>query len=220
MTSMTCLVIGGAVMVMTTWRWVAKQRYAVHAIIGSLVALSVCALFIDTGGSLIESLGRDTSLTGRTGIWKAVLSVHSDPIFGAGFESFWTGSRLNKIWDMTAVGIQEAHNGYLEVYLNIGWVGVLFLAGVIISGYRYAVAVFRSDPYAGMLRLGIITAGVIYSISEAGFRMMSPIWIVLLLAVTRDPVGIQRKECQRVLRPVKHKSYFQKRSRLLIWKLR
>jgi O-antigen ligase len=119
-----------------------------------------------------------------------VLSIHTNPLFGTGFESFWIGSRLEQVWNLTAKGIQEAHNGYLEVYLNLGFAGLALLAGVIISGYRNTLAVFQRDPYAGRIRLAFFTAGLIYSLTEAGFRMMSVIWIGFLLAVvhvTKEP---------------------------------
>ncbi len=197
MTSLACFIMSGIVMVMTMFRFVAKRTRVVHALIGGFVALSLCSLFVDAGGSLVESLGRDPTLTGRTAIWQAVLSIHINPLLGSGFESFWMGDRLERVWAMTAKGIQEAHNGYLELYLNLGLVGVAFLAGLIVTGYRHALSVFRRDPDAGRLRLAFFTAGVIYSLTEAGFRMMSPIWIAFLLAITCVPLKLQPKKRQR-----------------------
>ncbi len=45
-----------------------------------------------------------------------------NPIGGAGFETFWVGPRVAKIYSKVG-GLQmtnEAHNGYIEVYLNLG----------------------------------------------------------------------------------------------------
>jgi O-antigen ligase len=197
MTSLSCFLMASAVMIMTTQRWFRKRTILVHLMIAGLVVLSLCALFADTGGSMVSTLGRNSTLTGRTDIWKAVLSIHINPLLGAGFESFWLGWRLERVWDMTEKGIQEAHDGYLELYLNLGWMGVILLAGLIVTGYRHALAVFRRDPHAGRLRLAFFTAGVIYSLTEAGFRMMSPIWIAFLLAITAVPPSLRRKERPR-----------------------
>jgi transposase len=41
--------------------------------------------------------------------------VHADAY--SGYESFWLGPRLLWVWEQ-AGGVNEAHNGYLEVYLN------------------------------------------------------------------------------------------------------
>jgi O-antigen ligase len=169
------------------------------AVVGAAVGIPFFAVFLDTAGSLLHALGRNTTLTGRVGIWKAVLSVQTNPLFGTGFESFWLGSRLQRVWDMTATGIQEAHNGYIEVYLNLGWFGIILLGIMIVIGYRRAFTVFRKDPQAGRIRLAFLTAGVIYSLTEAGFRMMSPIWIALLFASTVVPANLMSNDFQRTL---------------------
>jgi O-antigen ligase len=197
MTSLSCFLMAGAVMFMTTQRWVAKRTGMVHVLIATMVALSLCALFVDTGGAMVSTLGRNSTLTGRTDIWKTVLSIDINPLLGAGFESFWTGSRLQRVWDKTGPGIQEAHNGYLELYLNLGWIGVILLAALIVTGYRNALAVFRRDPHAGRLRLGFFTAGVIYSLTEAGFREMSPTWTAFLLAIIAVSPSLRSKERKR-----------------------
>ena len=89
------------------------------------VALPLFALFFDTGGGAVEALGRNSTLTGRTEIWKLVLGMANNPIFGAGYESFWLGERLQKLWHYYWFPINEAHNGYIEIYLNLGWIGVV-----------------------------------------------------------------------------------------------
>jgi exopolysaccharide production protein ExoQ len=191
MTSLTCFAMGGALIVLTSQRRPETRIKAVHILTGGLIALSLCSLFVTQ--TMLSSLGRDPTLTGRTAIWQVVLSQHTNPLIGTGFESFWMGARLERIWQMTEKGIQEAHNGYLEVYLNLGWVGVGLLANAVFFGYRNALAIFRRNPHAGRIRLAFFTAGVIYSLTEAGFRMMSPIWITFLLAIACDPPQRQRR---------------------------
>jgi len=185
MTSLSCFAMAGSLIVLTSQRRPEARTRAVYLLTGGLIALSLCSLFVTQ--SMLSSLGRDPTLTGRTAIWQVVLAQHTNPLIGTGFESFWMGSRLERIWQLTEKGIQEAHNGYLEVYLNLGWVGVGLLVNAIIFGYRNALAIFRRNPHAGRIRLAFFTAGVIYSLTEAGFRMMSPIWIAFLLAITCDP---------------------------------
>lgn len=191
MTSLSCLFLAGAVMVLVSQRWVVRRPARALVIVSGAIGLPLFALFINTMGILVQSLGRNSTLTGRTSIWKAVLSMHTNPLIGTGFESFWLGNRLQAVWDMSVKGIQEAHNGFIELYLNLGWVGLLLLGWLIISGYRNAVIALRREPNDGRLRLAFLTAALIYSLTEAGFRMLTPIWYAFLLAIAGNTAGLQ-----------------------------
>lgn len=191
MTSLSCLFLTGAVMVLVSQRWVIRRPGGALAIVSAAIGLPLFALFINTMGTLVHSLGRNSTLTGRTSIWKAVLSMHTNPVIGTGFESFWLGNRLQAVWNMSVKGIQEAHNGFIELYLNLGWIGLLLLGWLIVSGYRNAVIALRREPNDGRLRLAYLTAALIFSMTEAGFRMLSPIWFAFLLAIAGNSAGLQ-----------------------------
>jgi O-antigen ligase len=194
MTSLSCFALAGAVMVMSMQRWVARWQGSLHVIVSTAIGIPLFALFINTVGTLVHSLGRNSTLTGRTSIWKAVLSMHTNPLIGTGFESFWLGNRLEAVWNMSVKGIQEAHNGYIELYLNLGWVGLFLLGWLIASGYRNAIATFRHNPHEGRLGLAFLSAALIFSLTEAGFRMLTPIWFAFLVAIAGVSSGMQVEE--------------------------
>jgi hypothetical protein len=54
---------------------------------------------------------------------------------------------------------------------------------ILISGYRHASKAFQRDSEFGSLILAYVTTSTFYSITEAGFRVLTPSWIFLLLAV-------------------------------------
>lgn len=197
MTSLACFLISGAIVVLTSRKWFIKRPRSVLALVCGCVILALFALFFDESGTMVHALGRQTNLTGRTDIWKAILSIHTNPLVGSGFESFWMGSRIQQLNDMLQTkGLQEAHNGYLEVYLNLGLAGIALLGNVIVTGYRKSLTVFRQDPDGGGIRLALLTAVVIYCLTEAGFRIMGPIWFIFLVAVTFVPSSLRSKERQ------------------------
>ena len=79
--------------------------------------------------------------------------------------------------------LNEAHDGYIEVYLNLGWIGLFLIVAILIGGYRRSVKAFQCDPELGGLFLAYVVVAVFYNVTEAGFRMLSPSWIFLLLAI-------------------------------------
>ena len=59
------------------------------------------------------------------------------------------------------------------------------LAVVMATGYRRVIAAFRRNPQIGSLMLAYFSVGVVYNCTEAAFfRMMTPVWMFLLLAIT------------------------------------
>ena len=163
------------------------------ALVAGCVGASISTLFLGWGGGALEAMGRNATLTGRTDIWKLVLGMSGNPLIGTGYESFWLGDRMWKIWNVYYFHLNEAHNGYIEIYLNLGWIGVALLALILATGYKNVLVALRDDPGLGALRLAFFSAGVIYSFTEAGFRMLTLIWMALLLAVTAGPDrGIER----------------------------
>ncbi len=120
---------------------------------------------------MVETLGKDPTLTGRRDIWVILLNLHTNPLIGTGFETFWLGSRLEFMRTaLVNFPINEAHNGYIEVYLNLGWAGLCFIALLIGTGYKRIISHIRQDPEKGCVFLGFLLCALFYSFSEAGFR--------------------------------------------------
>src|SRR3989475_8964564 len=186
-TSLACFLLGGVLIALTSQRGSARRPAAVYALTAGIVALLSLGLFVDSEEALVESMGRDVTLTGRTQLWDDLLRVTADPWFGTGFESFWLGERVTALWSQYLWHPNQAHNGYLEVFLNLGVVGVALLGFIIAWGYRNVVAVLHRDPELGGLRFAFFVVAVLYNVTEAGFRMIQPPWIAFLLAVMVIP---------------------------------
>jgi exopolysaccharide production protein ExoQ len=182
LTSLLGLAMAGGVMLWVSRPRSRNHRALVHWLVVAVLSFSLCAMFFDPGDVLTEAVGRTGSLSGRTIIWQRVLAIPINPWIGTGFESFWLGDRLVRMRSSGfSFPINEAHNGYLEVYLNLGWAGATLLAILLLSGYKKIIVAFRRDPERGSLLLGLFLCGIFYSLTEAAFRMMSTSWIFLLL---------------------------------------
>jgi O-antigen ligase len=194
MTSICALSMASGVMFLSTRPAFRRKPALVHLLIVAVLVFVTYALFFQSSGGLVQGLGRDPSLSGRSVGWSVFLSIPNNWLVGAGYESFWAGSRLLKIWDLSnGVKISEAHNGYIEMLLTLGWVGVVLLGVLIATGYRNVIGAYRSDPDIGSLRIAYFLATIVTGFTEAAFRMMSPPWIVFLLATAVAPWIPQRK---------------------------
>ena len=188
MTSICALSMASAVMLLSTRPALRRRPALVHFFIVALLSCTVYALFGQSSGGLIKGLGRNPTLTGRTEIWHAVLTVRNNRLVGTGYESFWLGTRLQEMWEaIPGLRVNEAHNGYIEIFITLGWIGEILLGILIATGYRNVIAGYRRHPEIGSLSMAFFLAAVINSMTEAAFRMMGPPWIAFLLATIAVP---------------------------------
>jgi exopolysaccharide production protein ExoQ len=186
-TAVGCFILGVAFLLVISLPLIRRRPAAVHVLV--LAILLGAALIELLGGraAITGAMGRNADLTGRTEIWGIVLPM-VNPIGGAGFETFWLGPRVARVFSMIAGGrglaaANEAHNGYIETYLNLGWLGLGLIALILEHGYRTAVSAFRRDSALGALLAAYVVTAVAYNISEAGFRMLSLEWFFLLMPI-------------------------------------
>ncbi len=138
-----------------------RRPAAVHALVLAIVLVGGLTELLGGRAAVTRALGRKPDFTGRTEIWRIVIPMAPNPIGGAGFETFWVGPRVAEIYTMVG-GLQmtnESHNGYIEVYLNLGCLGVGLIALILGQGYRRAVSAFRRDSAARRSASGLCCHG-------------------------------------------------------------
>lgn len=182
-TSIACFCLGTLLILATHLPFIRRRPARVHGLVLGILLGGACVILFGGEAAVVGALGRDTTLTGRTEIWAAVIPMCPNRFLGAGFESFWNGYGHNVAGlSKYQRGINSAHDGYIDVYLNLGWIGVSLIGVILVGGYRRACTAFRRNPEIGSLMLAYVATAAIYSITEAGFRILTPTWISLLLA--------------------------------------
>jgi O-antigen ligase len=200
-TAVACFTFGAGLMLATSRSFFRRRPAAVHALVLAILLAGGLASLLGGRAAITEALGRKPDFTGRTEIWGILIPMAPNSIGGAGFETFWVGPRVKEIYSKIG-GLQmtnESHNGYIEVYLNLGLFGLGLIVLILGQGYRRAVSVFRRDPALGSLLIAYILTAATYSVTEAGFRMLSLEWIFLLLSVVvarRIAAGVVVKASQ------------------------
>ena len=189
-TSEISFLLGSVTIVLLGLRFVNLKRvgtYAAAAIILFLVAQST----FDVYGTVIDSTGHNATIEGRAQLWATLLHTDRNPIFGAGFEGFWLGDRLERLWQEYWWHPTQAHNGYLELYLNLGAVGLLTFIVVIFVTFQNCKEGLLKDFAWGRLLMGYLVAILAHNWTEAGFKGLSIMFLFFfLLAVKYPKIGI------------------------------
>src|SRR4030095_11549028 len=135
-----------------------------------------------------EMLGRSSTLTGRTNVWAAVVPLNPNPLLGAGYETFWLGDRLQVLWNLFWWHPIQAHNGYLEVYLNLGLLGLLLVGAFLLISYQRIWRPTNTVAFAS-LSLAMWTIVLLHNVTEAGvFKGRLWPWLLMGSVVVPRPV--------------------------------
>jgi exopolysaccharide production protein ExoQ len=185
MTSLVCLGIGIATLVATRFELV-RRRAGVLLVVGMLSA-GTLQMVPGLWEQVLTLLGRDPTLTNRTDIWSELWVERGNLLVGTGFDSFWLGERAARIRILRE--INEAHNGYLEVTLQLGLIGLMLQLCVLASAYRNCQRLLREGRNEGRLFISYFVIVLLYNLVESGFRGMGAINFVFMLITAKATVA-------------------------------
>jgi O-antigen ligase len=113
---------------------------------------------------ILEMLGKDPSLTGRSDLWGYVVqAIAQRPILGWGLMAFWTSNNPIAVGISTTLGwiVPQAHNGLLEMLLDIGVVGTMFFAGLMTRNIIIAIRCLNTAAREMAITLMMSCAGIL-----------------------------------------------------------
>jgi len=193
-TSLSCLVVGLAVIMVSRMSQFRKNpRRLLALVLSAFILFAATEVFFGIKDQVFALLGREPTLTSRVPMWKDLISMVTNPILGFGYDSFWLGARQEYIYMNWGI-IGNAHNGYLEMYLNLGLIGVFFVAAWFASGLAKIRDYLQIDYPAAVLRFALILVVAIHGYTEASFYGVSLMWVLLFLGIMDPPSDGRRGE--------------------------
>jgi len=179
-TSLVSLLLGVLTVAWLGRRFVNKRLIGTYIIAGLAICLVLQWAF-GISDRVIELLGKNPTLTDRTVLWNELLTFKVNPLLGTGFESFWLGGRREALWEEHWWHPNEAHNGYLETYLNLGLIGLFLLIGMLIATFWKIRRELVINFQFGRFGMGFLAAIVVYNWTEAVFKNINPLWFVFYI---------------------------------------
>jgi exopolysaccharide production protein ExoQ len=181
MTATLCLILGICILIsykLPLFR--SNSRYVLIAFLIIIPGFLAANKAFDLADELLPLIGRNPTLTNRTDIWQSVMEHPVDPVFGCGYLMYWDLHRTIEI-DGNPVTLKTAHNGYLEIYLDGGWLGIGFLVLMLLAlGARASHAILTGTHY-GRLQFAFFVVMLVYNMSESMYARRSPLWFCFLL---------------------------------------
>lgn len=158
---------------------------------------------------VVKATGRDMTFTDRNRIWTDVLNISErDPLFGVGIGALWVGPIGYELYPMPNWSAktpqwrpEEAHNGYIDTYAQIGLVGLALLSIVIWRALSGALDDLQMNFWLGCLRLPLLIGILINNMAESSFLLGThDLWFLFLV------LGLNLPKPRRVLPPHKVES--------------
>jgi O-antigen ligase len=156
------------------------------AVLSGAIALAL-TLFPDP---LFEILGKDPTLTGRTELWCEVVdSIYERPIAGWGYYAFWGVANpvSNGISDKFGWIIASAHNGLLEMLLEVGVIGTILISVIFLRSVWLAYRCLRTSARelgassllcSGAIVITGVTESVLMESSSALTMLFFVFWLM------------------------------------------
>jgi exopolysaccharide production protein ExoQ len=182
------------------------KRVGVAIIVWTTILLLLgpaVVLATDQLGTLATMLGKDSTLTGRLDLWMILPSYIAErPWFGHGLGAFWVQDSVNvfQIWAIVGWEPPHAHNGWLDILLDLGIAGLLLIAlqVFLILGNGIRAVVEGSEPdaqYVLVMTFVVLT----HNLAESSLVRPGASWVLLGIAATALSKIAKRR--QRETRP-------------------
>jgi exopolysaccharide production protein ExoQ len=171
--------LAGGLFVITAWNWLrtfVKQEkrmtapFVFFSFAGVLVSMVVG---LSTLPIILAAYGKDTTFTGRTNIWSGALwAIERRPLVGYGYGGVWISENVEPTFSiMRRIGFRafHAHNGTLDVILQVGLVGVVLFGCLFVPMLLSSFRLARRGSSVGTLVLVAGLAIAVMSLSESLF---------------------------------------------------
>jgi O-antigen ligase len=142
---------------------------------------------------VVNKLGKNFTFTGRTELWELVIEmIKQRPLLGYGYSAFWLGLNGPSGYIQLAAGwaVPHAHNGFLDLWLDLGFLGLLvFILGFLISVIRAIRSLCLTKKVEDIWPLIFLTCTLLYNLAESTILERNNFfWILYVATVLSRPV--------------------------------
>ena len=176
----------GLIPVYNTFRW--RYSFRVPILIATVILGGGISLWLNqNSATLLGSIGKDPTLTGRTEMWPYIMEmIWKQPWLGYGYSAFWND--LNSpgayVWYAARWTPPNSHNGFLDLWLDFGLVGVIIFAIGFMQTLLRSLRLCQIDKYwASFWGLAYLTYLILGNLTESSLVARNDLfWLLYITA--------------------------------------
>jgi exopolysaccharide production protein ExoQ len=151
----------------------------------SSIGIILYLIFTSNAEILAGAFGKDLTLTGRTNFWPLMIDkIWESPWLGYGYGAFWQGldGPSAYVWNASTFKAPNGHNGYLDICVQLGFVGLISYALIFITSFQKALAYVRRAKTADVFWPTLLLSYIILSnLTETSLVLQNnSLWIMEL----------------------------------------
>jgi exopolysaccharide production protein ExoQ len=183
---LNCVTVFALIPIYSIFRW----RYLI--LLPTVIAVvafssSLSLWFNENAATVLGSIGKDATLTGRTDMWPSIIEmIAKEPWLGYGYSAFWNdwNSPGATVWYAAKWTPPNAHNGLLDLWLDLGLLGVVVFAISFVIVLLRGLAWFRIDKsWQSFWPILFPTYLMLANVSESSLLNFNEIFWVLYVSV-------------------------------------
>jgi exopolysaccharide production protein ExoQ len=165
-----------------------KSKQSVLAILLMLIFIALSLFFLMINfHTFLNAFDKDITLTGRTPLWSDLWGfIQQKPWLGYGFGTFFSSGHRETatIWTMHDWVPPHAHNGFIQIWLDIGVVGLAVFSISYFGCIFNALFKYLSSQDLKMFWIFLILLyTVFFNLTEVSFLSQSELWILSITAI-------------------------------------
>jgi exopolysaccharide production protein ExoQ len=189
--SKSALLVTGATVTLVPFIFSLRHR-AAHTIpiisMAIVVAIATGLLITSSAETTLELLGREATLTGRVPLWRGIIDAGLPHAWlGTGYSAFWVEQSIGvaHVQDMAGWRARGSHSGFLDLWLELGLVGIAMVVIMSAHAVRRSVASLRrSQQFLDAFPAILIIFLLLYGITEGGILKQNNLyWLMFVTAV-------------------------------------
>ena len=200
------LLLGIYLLLATAKRLDSQGRVVLAAAMACLIAVTAWAV-LHYLPLIAPLLGRNASLSGRTGIWTQVwLFIRQRPLLGWGYSAFWRGTQGQSFKVVMALRfvVFHAHNGFLEIWLELGFVGLaIFVLSYLSAWAKLWPALRAGNMNRAVWMVFVLILIALYNVDENTLLTYNGIsWVLYVAALANIEVLTAEDRVRRTIRKI------------------
>ncbi|MFN0191986.1 MAG: O-antigen ligase family protein [Aestuariivirga sp.] len=208
--SVTYIVIGflliPVVVIAVIKRRVSRLHFGMTGIVAFAIILLLSVTLASDPDTVLGLLARDRTLTGRTEVWQAVWEyIQMRFWLGYGYGAFWDGWMAPGHDIRMLIGAYpHAHNGWLDLWLSLGAIGVAFMAASFLGALCRTIRNFgRGDEVTTLISVVFLIAILLLTPVENGLLIQnSSTWVLYAIASASANSAARHHRNQRASKPL------------------